>query len=442
MIATPLFFALCAFAATPPVTTVPVEPVPSAGLVAELLVAPQDGEGSSTDGSTQDTDGDAPKDATEDGTEGRIAIQFDGDPFERRPQELPRAEPGRWDGFFETLATEGGAESLASKELRDRQSLAEALYSVRDYRGTLGTLYGILEDAPDFPPALVVLGTALFRLRRYGDAATAFERFIEVAPDQIARTQALGHCHYSLGDYGMARDHYERVIAAGTSSPGAVRGLALSLWRLGEAERALELLDSILAADADHVETLVWKAQLLYENESFARALHLAERAASLAPHEPRPLFLQSRCLFELEREDEAEAVRERWEELDRLTQEVRRLEGRLPFEPEPYGLAIELAQVCTRTLDLETARDALAVAERTRPASVGVVDFRLFALDVLWEIGDRDGAVVAAQALRLDGEDSARAWKRLELFYAQMRDRPRQIEAGERWRRLAGTDD
>ena len=86
------------------------------------------------------------------------------------------------------------------------------------------------------------------------------------------------------------------------------------------------------------------------------------------------------------------------------MKQEVRRLEGRIPFEREPYGLAVELAQLCRSTRDFETARDALTVAERTRPREVGVVDFRLFALEVLWDIGDRDGAAVAARALEIDG--------------------------------------
>lgn len=369
-------------------------------------------------------------------------VEVADDPFERRPQDLPRAAAERWAGFFATLATEGGAERLAPKPIRDRQALAETLYSVRDYRGALGVLYGILEDEPDFPPALIVLGTGLFRLRRYGDAAVAFERFAEVAPDQVGRTQALGHCYYTLGDYDRARDHYARVIESGTRSAGAVRGLALSNWRLGDVERALELLDTVLESAPDHYETLVWKAQLLYEEEAFADALHLVERAETLAPHEPRPLFLQSRCLYELERDDEADAVRGRWKELDRLTQDVRRIEGRLYFEERPYGLAIELAQLCRTTRDIDRARDALAVAERSRPAEVDVVDFRLFALEVLWDVGDREGADIAAAALRIDGESSVAAWKRLEQHYAQVRDRRAQIHAGEMWRRLAGGED
>jgi len=375
-------------------------------------------------------------------TEAETLVELDGDPFARRPEDLPRAEPGRWADFFAILDTDGGAERLAPQELRDRQALAEALYSVRDYRSALGVLYGVLEDAPDFPPALVVLGTTLFRLRRYGDATVAFERFAEVAPDQVSRTQALGHCYYTLGDYERARDHYARVIEAGTDSPGALRGLALSHWRLGDVERALELLDTVLAALPDHYETLVWKAQLLYEEQRFADALHLVERAETLAPHEPRPLFLQSRCLYELERDDEADAVRARWKELDRLTQEVRRIEGRMYFEEQPYGLAIELAQLCRTTRDVERARDALAVAERSRPDEIDAVDFRLFALEVLWDVGDREGADVAAAALRIDGAESVAAWKRLELYYAQIRDRRNQIHAGEMWRRLAGGED
>jgi tetratricopeptide (TPR) repeat protein len=360
------------------------------------------------------------------------------DPFERRIGDLPRAAPERWKGFVAAVAA-GTAETFVSRELMLRHVLAEQMYGRHDYRGALTELYAVLEAEPDFPPSLIVLGTALFRLRRYGDAAVALERFIEVAPEEVLRTQALGHCYYSLGDYERSKAHYERVLAAGAQSLEAVRGLALAHWRLGDEVRALQLLDQVLEVDPDHVESLQWKAQILFERGEFQAALHLAERAASLAPHDPRPLFLQSRCLFELERDDEAERVRLRWRELDALTQNVRRIEGRLPFEPAPYGLAIELAELCRRTKDRESARDALAVAERSRPDDVPLENFHVFALDLLYEIGDFDGARLAAIALERNCPDSIAGWKRLELFYAQTRDRKRQIEAGERWRRLSG---
>lgn len=360
------------------------------------------------------------------------------DPFERRIADLPRAAPERWKGFVAAVS-EGKAETFVPREILERHSLAEQMYGRQDYRGALTELYAVLEAEPDFPPSLIVLGTALFRLRRYGDAALALERFVEVAPEEVLRTQALAHCYYSLGDYERSKLHYERVLAAGAKSLEAVRGLALAHWRLGDEVRALQLLDQVLEVDPDHVESLQWKAQILFERGEFQAALHLAERASSLAPHDPRPLFLQSRCLFELERDDEAERVRLRWRELDALTQAVRRIEGRLPFEPAPYGLAIELAELCRRTKDRESARDALAVAERSRPDDVPLENFHVFALDLLYEIGDLEGALLAAIALERNCPDSIAGWKRLELFYAQTRNRKRQIEAGERWRRLSG---
>jgi tetratricopeptide (TPR) repeat protein len=360
------------------------------------------------------------------------------DPFERRVADLPRAAPERWKGFVAAVEA-GTAETFVARELMVRHALAEQHYGRDDFRSALTELYAVLEAEPDFPPSLIVLGTALFRLRRYGDAASAFERFVEVAPEQVFRTQALAHCYYSLGDYARSKVHYERVIAAGAQSLEALRGLALACWRLGDDVRALELLDQVLAVDADHVEALQWKAQVLFERGDHQLALHLAERAGALAPHDPRPLFLQSRCLFELERDDEAERVRLRWRELDALTQNVRRIEGRLPFERAPYGLAIELAELCRRTKDVESARSAMAVAERSRPADVPLENFHVYALDLLYEIGDFDGARLAAIALERNCPDSIAGWKRLELFYAQIRDRKRQIEAGERWRRLSG---
>ncbi|MEZ5979474.1 MAG: tetratricopeptide repeat protein [Planctomycetota bacterium] len=237
------------------------------------------------------------------------SVQSSDDPFDLVAADLPRAEPGRWDGFFEGLAR-GEMDAGVSADVLERQARAERAYAVRDFRTSISLLFGILEELPDFPPGLLVLGTVEFRLRRYGECATLLERFVEIAPDQVYRTQALAHCYYSLGDYERARDHYLAVIEAGAESLEATRGLALALYRLGDLEGAMSRLDAVLAQEPDNFDALVWKAQILYEEQEFEDAHHLAERAERVAPWEPKPLFLQSRCLFELDREDEAERVR------------------------------------------------------------------------------------------------------------------------------------
>ena len=50
--------------------------------------------------------------------------------------------------------------------------------------------------------------------------------------------------------------------------------------------------------------------------------------------------------------------------------------------------------------------------------------------------------AAGAVAALEANCADVPETWKRLERYYGRLRDRVKQVEAGERFRRLGGTND
>ncbi|MEZ5979473.1 MAG: hypothetical protein R3F34_14815 [Planctomycetota bacterium] len=50
-----------------------------------------------------------------------------------------------------------------------------------------------------------------------------------------------------------------------------------------------------------------------------------------------------------------------------------------------------------------------------------------------MWDLGDREGAAIAAAVLERTCPDDVEAWRRLEVYFAQTRNRKRQIEAAER---------
>lgn len=356
------------------------------------------------------------------------------DPLDLDPATLPRAEAGRWAALFdgrEVVAAELPME-VAPKVLEARQAYASA-----DFPRALALQQEILAQQPDFPPTLLELGSTYFRLRRYGDARTCLERFLEVAPSQVFRTQALGHCYYSLGEYARARDHYEQVVALEPESAEAVRGLALAHYRLGDPERALALLDRVLELREEHGEALAWKAQILYEEERSEEALAAAEEARSADPYSPRPWFLLARILDDLGREAEALEARDRWEELDRLVQEVRVLEGRLLYHPGDFEMAMRLAAVQREIGDGAATREAFSLALAHRPDDVQELELRIHVLDVLFDMGDPRGAEWAARGLAQACSNEPQAWKRLETYFARIGDAERQVRAGELYLRL-----
>jgi tetratricopeptide (TPR) repeat protein len=362
----------------------------------------------------------------------------------RTPEELPRAAPEAWKRFADpaqraALLTELGP------ELGERLSAAERDYMQERYPTALEGLYAALEDQPDFPPALMLLGTTYFRLRRYQDCRIALERLLEVAPEEAWRTQALGHSYYSLGDYGRARSHYERVLAAQPAevgaSPEALRGLALCYMREGDSATALKLLDQVLELHPEHAEAHTFRARILYGDDRLEEALSAAERARELAPYDPQPWYFTMRILFDLGRDEEALQAEERWKELDRAAQEIRALESQLRFYPGSYPLVLRLCELAAAIGDIHTARARLADLLLARPADVSEVSLRILVLDVLENLNDREGARVAALALEQTCAGELAAWQRLERYYASARDRVNQVRCATQVARLTQED-
>jgi len=360
----------------------------------------------------------------------------------RTPDSLPRAAPGAWERFADPAQREAVVSDLG-QEFVERMTAAEGDYLAERYPTALERLYGVLEDQPDFPPALMLLGTAYFRLRRYEDCAVALERFIEVAPGEVWRTQALGHCYYSLGDYAKARAHYERLLAAMPPELGAsveaMRGLALCHMRQGDAETALKLLDQVLELRPDHAEACVFRARILLGLDRVEEALAAAERARELAPYEPQGWYLVMRILYDLGRDEEAHAAEERWKELDRVAQEVRSLEMQLRFHPGSYPIVLRLCELAASIGDVPGARKRLADLLLARPADVPEVKLRVLVLDVLERLEDAEGARVAALALEETCPDEVETWERLTRYYAGVRDRKNQMRCAEEAARLSG---
>lgn len=346
------------------------------------------------------------------------------------PASLPRAEPGRWSDW-------DPAEPLAP-EHRELFTHALRAYAAGDYPGTLAPLYALLEREPDLPPALHQAGIVHFRLRRYGDCVTLLERFVEVVPHEVGATRALAHGLYSLGRYAEARDHYQRVLAAQPESAEALRGLALSHLRLGESSRALELLEQVVELEPEHADAHAWIAHVLLDEGRLEQARAACERSLKLDPSRPRSWFLSSGILAELGDDEGAEAARARFEELSRLQQEQLALEARLVSAPRDPELLAALAGIQVRRGD---GRGARATVERLLRLDPGAAGFRILALEVSLALGDAEGARRAAFALETHCAESVEAWRRLEQYWASVGDVARQIQAGERHRRMtAGT--
>ena len=356
----------------------------------------------------------------------------------RRPGELPRAEPGTWSRFYG--AERGSMPGLETLDPAHRASVerAEQAYSEGDYPSALEELFDVLERAPDLPPAWLVLGTTYFRLRRYEDSIHAYRRLLEVAPGELWRTQALGHGLYSLGDYAEARAHYAAVLEVLPESREARRGLALSHMRLGDEAEALRLLAKTLESDAADFEALYWTARILFENDRAGEALGFAERASAVDPFDPRPWYLLTQVLYELGEDTQARSTEERWRALDRTVQELRVVEALLRTEPHRFDLWGRRVELHRSIGHLEEVRRGLERLFRVRPSDVDPFGLFGWAMDLLVELGDAEGARAVAAMLEEALPEDPRTWEKLQGFYAHQRDRLGQLRAARRASELA----
>lgn len=338
------------------------------------------------------------------------------------PESWPRSKADAWSEWTIESAPEG--------VLLERMRAAAFAYRRGDLPESLTELFALLTEQPDYPPALYQAGAIYFRLRRYGDAAYAFERYLAVAPQRVEDTRALGHALYTLGRYDEAQAHYQLVIAAGGEHPEALRGLALSEWRLGRPDEALVDLDRLLELDPQHEEAQLWRARILYDEDRLDDALTAAEAARERDAFEPQVWFLLSQLYFEVGREEDAEAARERYMQLDLVEQETRVIESQLLYAPRQPGLRARLIELRSGTGDLPAVREALAEWMQFDPRDITL---RIYAIDVLVQMGDRTGADFAAASLKAVAADDMDAWKKLATYYATTRQRTEQVEAERR---------
>ncbi len=251
---------------------------------------------------------------------------------------VPRAAPGTWADLFRDHQPDPERMAGVTPQVARLAMLSQAAFGEADYPRCLAQSREVLRILPDFPPSLLVYGSAAFRLRRYGDCKVAMERFSEVAPSEIWRTQILGHSLYSLGFFREAREHYLAVIEGAPRpeliSTEARRGLALAHYRLGDETEALAILNELVRSSPDHGDAWAWLAQIQFDGDALGEALASAREAMELLPFEPRPFFLAFRILNDLGEDKEALALEGRWRVLSAAAGEIQSLNNRLLFHP------------------------------------------------------------------------------------------------------------
>jgi len=141
---------------------------------------------------------------------------------------------------------------------------------------------------PDDPDPPFQQGVTLAGSGRYAEAAEAFREAARREPGYSLTWFNLGLCLDEAGRHGEAVEYYRRALDLEPSYLPAWMGLARAEAEAGRYEASLEHLDSAIELDPGYLEARLAKARILKAMGLLLEARLEADRAARLAPSDPR----------------------------------------------------------------------------------------------------------------------------------------------------------
>lgn len=158
---------------------------------------------------------------------------------------------------------------------QNRLALARSLFREGRLDEAMADLSRLLEEAPRFTPALLLMGRILQKQKRPEEAAPWLDAAVAQAPLDLEPALRAARAHLSLGNVDRAEDLFRTALNLDATSAWARVGLGLVAGQRNQGEAALEHLMEAVRLDP----TLV-QARL-----SLARTLRRLERADEAAEH-------------------------------------------------------------------------------------------------------------------------------------------------------------
>jgi tetratricopeptide (TPR) repeat protein len=360
---------------------------------------------------------------------------------------------------------------MPEKEARKLLEEAIAAGGERDYRKAAELLTLLLAQTDSMPEAYLYLGRARYALGEHGRAIESFRRFIRDGGDAATGFFFLGRSYLASGRAAdavrclrksaasdprkaptwallgaaalkirrtkAAVDCLERAIALTPQDARIYRGYLNALYargvRLlahGDADMARQVLGFAIANGLDGAAIRLWRAKALRETGRIPEALVDCEAALALAPGDPSIRWLRAGLLLASGKQAEAlqefEAIRAQHPDLPALPADdssLARLRASIAFREGRYKQAVSDCMpllrrnpkdAALRSIAAESLR-ALGELERSRnhwlraiEAAPEESEFRLGLALALYDLGDYEASLTAAERARKLGADAA----------------------------------
>ena len=168
-----------------------------------------------------------------------------------------------------------------------------------------------LELDPRSPQTHYNLAAALARLGRNDEARAHYEKAVALRPNHANAHFNLGNLHARAGRFEPAIAEYRKVLAIDPDRTDACRNLGSALRHRGDLASAFRIWRQGAGIDPEH-GGLALELALAYLTAADERVrdategLRFAERAARLAPDDPRPALALALGLLQQDRPAEA----------------------------------------------------------------------------------------------------------------------------------------
>lgn len=281
--------------------------------------------------------------------------------FEWLQYAVAAGEPEQLYRLVLTDAQKDATAPLIIIDLRDEvlpTDLLKPLWLLQEksFGQAIALIAGQLEQQPESPLYLYLLGRAYSEQRDYRYAYTALSRALERQPQLLSAHLGMAGIALATGDLEAAREHYLNVLQVRDNHIDALNGLVQIAQHSGQSTQVREWLENAWQRNGEaQIGSLL--VQALLADDAPDTALTLSTRLYQQYPEQPQPLYSHSLAL--LANDSPAAAV----ETLQTLTH----------LQPDSVDAWKLLASAQIQTAELDSAIIALNQALSLAPEHLAV---------------------------------------------------------------------
>jgi tetratricopeptide (TPR) repeat protein len=241
-----------------------------------------------------------------------------------RERALLQVQQGDFGGYIESLMPRGPKDpELPTSVL---EAMAYGSEATLFFEHAIECLARVLDQQPDNPRALLLLGDILTRKGFLDDAKEKLQAAVRVTPESLTPRLRLAECLLKRGEVGDAAMHLEVLCQRYPDVPEVWLARARLHEYRAQPEEAKSALRRILAINPNHVEALVAVGRLEFLHGDARDARRALQHAVEVHPGKQEAWEVLAWCHASLGNPDEEKRCLDEFARIRRILGEISRL--------------------------------------------------------------------------------------------------------------------